>query len=135
MKKTPTTKEMALLNLGTHPLEPGQPRAIDSLSADPAYSSIAYKVHQRRGHQTMLYHTVAWPVSHWWNIQDWMNNTQLDLEQLFGPSVRLVSSEIIEHDGKPMLLAFYQIGPIFPTPSTPRIAAAWRKFITAIRED
>lgn len=119
----------ALAALNAVPLPPVKRRSIEDLLNTPAYSSLAYDVYRRRGHQTRFYHIVAWPFAHWWELQSWINQTQWELEQLFGPIVGLNSTHKQVHAGKVMLLAYFEIGPISPMYSPIHLGSAWRTFL------
>jgi hypothetical protein len=107
---------------------------VSELLARPQYSRLAWEVHKRCGSMSRFHHIAVWPVSHWWQMQDWINQQQSDLEEMFGPVVRLVSTQKQVHGGKVYLLAFFEIGPISPICSPLKVGSAWRNFIAAIED-
>jgi hypothetical protein len=137
MKKTtkPPQEELALIAIGSRPIAAVRHKPIDELLGKPEYLALASEVRKRCGSVSRFHHVVCWPMTHWWDFQDWMNQVQYDLEQLFGPVVRLVSTQKQVHGGKVCILAFFEIGPISPTCSPLKVGSAWRQFLAAINED
>jgi hypothetical protein len=129
MSKHSIKDEQFLVDIGAQPLPAVVSHSIEELLSKPEYSALAYEVSRRRGSQTRFYHIVTWQMSHWWDLQTWMNQTQWNLEQLFGPIVRLATTQKQVHGGKVHLLAFYEIGPILPITSPLEIGSAWRTFL------
>ncbi len=121
--------------IGVQPLRSVTRKTISQILAKPAYSSLVAEIHKRRGFQTRLYHIAAWPQTHWWDLQEWINQTQYELEQIFGPVVQLTSTQKQVHGGRVHVLGFFEIGPISPIVAPVKLGSAWRQFLETIAED
>lgn len=132
--RKPKSESQALAEIDAEPLPAVQKKTIEELLNTPQYTTLAAEVFRRSHGQTRFYHVVPWQQTHWWDLQRWINQVQWELEQIFGPVVRLQSTQKQVHGGKVYILGFFEIGPISPDLPPLRAGSLWRQFLASLEE-